>query len=157
MLCRADTPSFYNGVLVGPGTGNEDFNYTGNEKDLPPHFTLVSEEVLVAEAVMRVKQAAEDAESSKGLLLHEVMNPTGVLEVSGGGKSNAELAALTLGGAEAIAAAEAEADLEPTDDMDGKGTIPVGAVNVETDKPADETEEDKDGGLKNVKDTKLES
>lgn len=89
MKCRATLKRFWDGVMVGPGSGNEFVDYQGEEDDRPEDFIIYTDELAASDKAFAKKEQEEKDERSRGLLLHEYTNPRKELPPSGGGNDDA--------------------------------------------------------------------
>jgi len=99
MKCKATIKRFWNGVMVGPGTGNETVDFDGDRDELDElGFTEITPEVQAADDALAAAKRAEQDAMSQGLTLEEYTNPPRDLPVSGG--TSDELASKIRGGSE---------------------------------------------------------
>jgi hypothetical protein len=89
MLIDATKKRFWDNHMVGPGTGHERFEYTGDPEKMPKDFIEVTPERLKADEEAKAKELLQKAADSQGVTLQSYMNP-GSLPVSGGGAQSTD-------------------------------------------------------------------
>jgi len=156
MLCRATERRFYNGVMVGPDTGNNTVNYLGKKKDKPADFVEITEEDITA------------AEKSQAALINrsQEMNNDRVkaqikpaIPESGGGASAAEESITSAQAAEhmrggtqvdeldAAVDAEIEASDESDADANKTGAPVTGASQANESQDQSGVQKDEEGNV----------